>query len=130
METREKRYAPVKAYKDQNGKFFETLEEAEDSDLFYEALKKYENNLITAYTIKECIKICRKYFTETVSLEEKKKLTSKYALLLKEIRDEEAETGDTEVAHGKADDALADLLLELGFQKVVEVYSDIPKWYA
>jgi len=37
---------------------------------------------------------------------------------------------DEEFAHPDADAVLCDLLKELGFEDVVELYEKIPKWYA
>ena len=37
---------------------------------------------------------------------------------------------DTEAAHTEADRLLKELLVELGYKKVVEVYMQVPKWYA
>lgn len=37
---------------------------------------------------------------------------------------------DEEFAHPDADVVLCDLLKELGFEDVVELYEKIPKWYA
>lgn len=131
METRGKRYEPVKAYKDQDGRLFSTPQEAEDSDLFARTLKDDASGMyLTTLTLKSCIKVCRKYFTEELPQRQREELTTKYVKLLKEIRDQEAETGDTEVAHGNADDTLISLLLDLGFKEVVDSYDDIPKWYA
>lgn len=38
--------------------------------------------------------------------------------------------GDPECSHHQADDALLDLLEELGFEKVVKAFRAVPKWYA
>ncbi len=38
--------------------------------------------------------------------------------------------GDTEGAHGMADDALCDLLINLGYSDVVTEYNKVDKWYA
>jgi len=40
------------------------------------------------------------------------------------------DNGDTEVAHGNADDLLCNLLVELGYKKVIDVYNEVDKWYA
>lgn len=53
------------------------------------------------------------------------KLKQKYLLLLKE-----AKYKDKEMAHIFADDALCDLLIELGFDEIVNEYNTIDKWYA
>lgn len=38
--------------------------------------------------------------------------------------------GDTEYAHSRADELLCELLEDLGYGKIVELYSDVDKWYA
>lgn len=53
-----------------------------------------------------------------------------HAEKLREIKQFDKETGDTEVAHAKADDVLTELLLSLGYEKVVNAYNKVPKWYA
>jgi hypothetical protein len=40
------------------------------------------------------------------------------------------ESGDTEMAHSIADTVLCELLVELGYEDVVEEYNKISKWYA
>lgn len=52
---------------------------------------------------------------------EKKKAVEKLKLL--------QEGWDTEMAHGRADDVLCDLLKEIGYIEVVEEYKKIEKWY-
>lgn len=37
---------------------------------------------------------------------------------------------DTEVAHIKADDILCRILLDLGYDEIVEAYDAVDKWYA
>ena len=37
---------------------------------------------------------------------------------------------DLEIAHGHADDILCRLLIDLGFQDIVDAYHKIDKWYA
>lgn len=37
---------------------------------------------------------------------------------------------DIESAHADADDVLCDLLLKLGYTKIVEEYNKVSKWYA
>ena len=37
---------------------------------------------------------------------------------------------DVEAVHGIADDILCDLLIDLGFQDVVDEYNKVEKWYA
>lgn len=49
------------------------------------------------------------------------------------IRDEMElliECGDSEYAHSRADELLCELLEDLGYGKIVELYSDVEKWYA
>lgn len=48
----------------------------------------------------------------------------------KEIMNRLANSGDTEMAHSEADEALCVLLRELGYGAVVEVYESVEKWYA
>lgn len=43
---------------------------------------------------------------------------------------ESASHQDREGAHMKADEELVKLLKELGFEKTVEEYESLPKWYA
>ena len=43
---------------------------------------------------------------------------------------EEVKSGDTEHAHCEGDGILCELLTELGYADVVEVYMKVPKWYA
>ena len=38
--------------------------------------------------------------------------------------------GDPEVAHLDADDILCSVLIDLGYEDVVEAYGAVPKWYA
>lgn len=40
------------------------------------------------------------------------------------------EDADREVAHIRADEALCELLLALGYSDVVDAFEDIGKWYA
>ena len=47
------------------------------------------------------------------------------AALNKCVQDE-----DTECAHAEADGVLCNILVELGFQEVVDKYNEIDKWYA
>lgn len=51
-----------------------------------------------------------------------KKLSDKYVKKLKKY--------DSEANHVDADDDLMDLLTELGYEKVVEMYNKVPKWYS
>ena len=39
--------------------------------------------------------------------------------------------GDTEIAHGEADDILLEILRhEGGYDEIIEAYENVPKWYA
>lgn len=51
-----------------------------------------------------------------------KELSDKYVEKLKKY--------DSEANHEDADDDLMDLLTELGYEKVVEMYNKVPKWYS
>ena len=42
----------------------------------------------------------------------------------------DANNHDTEVAHGIADSVLAELLISLGYEDVVDAYHEVDKWYA
>jgi hypothetical protein len=47
------------------------------------------------------------------------------------MRNVEKEVGDdVEICHARADDLLCELLTQLGFQKVVDEFNKITKWYA
>lgn len=48
-------------------------------------------------------------------------LKDKYLSLMKMLKDESD--------HGEADNLLCDLLEELGYTEIVEVYGKLPKWY-
>lgn len=48
---------------------------------------------------------------------------------LAELR-ECATMDDAETAHIEADDVLCELLCALGYNDVVEVWGQVPKWYA
>lgn len=54
------------------------------------------------------------------------KLEKKYVRRL----EKEAKSYDTETAHCDADGLLCDLLRDLGYEKVVEAYQKVEKWYA
>ena len=58
--------------------------------------------------------------------EQIKQLHEKYVKLMQE----QTENDDTENAHCSADDLLCDLLEDLGFKDVVDIYIGIHKWYA
>ena len=55
-----------------------------------------------------------------------KKLNKKYSKELKELQN----VNDTEIAHIKADDVLCNLLMDLGYQEIVDNYNKIYKWFA
>jgi hypothetical protein len=55
-----------------------------------------------------------------------KKLEEKY---VKKLQDN-GYKGDTEAIHAEADGILRELLLELGFTKVIEEYDKSDKWFA
>lgn len=48
---------------------------------------------------------------------------------LKKLK-ESQDNGDTELAHGDADDVLCELLESLGYEDVVAEYKRVDKWYA
>ena len=48
-------------------------------------------------------------------------LKDKYLSLMKMLKDESD--------HGEADNLLCNLLEELGYTEIVEVYGKLPKWY-
>lgn len=54
-----------------------------------------------------------------------KKLELEY---IKKMKD--ADSGDTEQAHGQADDLLCELLVKIGYSQVIDEYNKIDKWYA
>ena len=56
----------------------------------------------------------------------KQELKDKYINLM----EKQTKGWDKEVEHVNADDLLCDLLEELGFEEVVEVYNKVEKWYA
>lgn len=39
-------------------------------------------------------------------------------------------SGDTEVAHLDADNILCDVLTQLGYKELVDLYEKVKKWYA
>lgn len=47
-----------------------------------------------------------------------------------ELLEQIACNGDTEEAHGDADDVLCSLLNELGYEDVVAAWDKVNKWYA
>lgn len=60
-----------------------------------------------------------------VKRERKRKFTNELHQLRKLSRSD-----DTEVAHVEADDILCGVLIELGYENLVEAYEKIRKWYA
>jgi hypothetical protein len=61
--------------------------------------------------------------------EDNKELESKYLELLKQL-DPHPNQIASEESHIAADDILCELLFNLGFDKIVDAYNKIPKWYA
>ena len=57
-------------------------------------------------------------------------MTDKKYNEIKEKLKEYAEVSDREVAHREADWILCELLTELGYKEIVEIYHKIGKWYA
>ena len=53
-------------------------------------------------------------------------IEAKYLPRMRELIDSD----DTEMAHSEADDILIDILKELGFTKLIELYEKVGKWYA
>jgi len=53
-------------------------------------------------------------------------IRNKYIAELKVIQS----NGDTEVVHDEADSVLCNLLIDLGYQDVVDEWEKIDKWYA
>lgn len=49
------------------------------------------------------------------------------ASLVKVIKDS---AGDPEWAHAAADDILCEVLRRLGYNKLIDLYEDVEKWYA
>lgn len=43
---------------------------------------------------------------------------------------EQIKNNDCEVAHHIADDILCDVLIELGYEKLVDLFYKVDKWYA
>lgn len=61
----------------------------------------------------------------------KKEVLEKYAINeLERLHEEAKGKAFEEYAHEDADACLCNLLVSLGFDKVVEVYNNIPKWYS
>ena len=54
-------------------------------------------------------------------------MTKKEAI---KVLKEEQRSGDTELAHGRADNVLCELLTSLGHADVVAEFEEINKWYA
>ena len=57
-------------------------------------------------------------------MEERERLIRSYRKRLKQ----EITNPDVESAHSTADELLCDLLKELGYQKVVDIYNKVPTW--
>lgn len=55
-------------------------------------------------------------------------MEEKYINKLKKIQEEQKY--DEEVRHGLEDELLCELLTELGYKKIVELYDSTDKWYA
>jgi hypothetical protein len=49
---------------------------------------------------------------------------------LNELKEDGDNDGDIEMNHECADDVLCNLLIDLGYQDVVDAYNKIDKWYA
>jgi len=52
-----------------------------------------------------------------------------YIKRMQKINDEYG-SWDIEVAHSRADDLLCEILLEHGYDEVVEIFKNMHKWYA
>ena len=52
------------------------------------------------------------------------------ALMLSKGKDEFGRSGDQETAHWMADQLMCDVLRQLGFGAGVEIFENMPKWYA
>jgi hypothetical protein len=50
--------------------------------------------------------------------------------IIKELNELSMYSGDTEMNHECADDVLCNLLIDLGYQDVVDAYNEIDKWYS
>ena len=46
------------------------------------------------------------------------------------LRELATNTWDIEVGHAQADGALCDFLISLGYKDLVELWREVPKWYA
>ena len=57
-------------------------------------------------------------------------MTKEQAVIALQIIERESKRGDTEVAHGKADDILCQFLEQLGFREIVDAWDRVDKWYA
>lgn len=50
---------------------------------------------------------------------------------MQKISDQQGEVHvDIEITHAEADDLMCELLRELGYGEGVDVFEDMPKWYA
>ena len=75
------------------------------------------------------VEACRKT-SEALAEWSKRKLAKKYEGELLQVIGSVNRDHDKEDAHIKADNILCNLLKELGFEKLVELYRKVPKWYA
>ena len=57
-------------------------------------------------------------------------LKEKYSRLMQEQLANQSKGHDAEGNHSLADELLCGLLIELGFDEVVELYNALEKWYA
>lgn len=73
------------------------------------------------YKCEWCSK-CMNHFTNFKYIDTGKELNEKYISKMKALKDESD--------HDEADWLLCDLLEELGYTELVEVYKKLPKWYS
>lgn len=83
------------------------------------------DSMTNTYTVKEFIELLPWPNEEKLA---KEALIEKYVKKLKAANSENK--GDPEFAHIDADNALIDLLNELGLEKVADAYNEIDKWFA
>ncbi|MES1921958.1 hypothetical protein MHBO_003483 [Bonamia ostreae] len=83
------------------------------------------DSMTNTYTVKEFIELLPWPNEEKL---DKEALIEKYVKKLKAANSENK--GDPEFAHIDADNALIDLLNELGLEKVADAYNEIDKWFA
>ena len=50
--------------------------------------------------------------------------------MVRQLRELQEKYGDPEFAHSEADSILCDLLIALGYDRVVQEWAKVPKWYA